>query len=69
MEIDIASPDGNVFFIIGVVCRLLRDTHREDEISAVMERMHSGDYKNALAVATEVSYGSITFCDSREDDA
>ncbi len=68
MEINIAGPDGNVFVIMGVARKLLEDTHRGDEIPLAMKRMQLGTYGEALAVATEVSNGSITFYDSRKDD-
>ena len=67
MKIDISAPEGNVNCIMGVVSDLLEQTGRKDEVRAVMTRMRSGNYANACAVATEVSYGSIEFYDSREE--
>lgn len=67
MKIDTSAPEGNVFCIMGVVTDLLKQTGRGNEVSAVMARMRSGNYANACAVATEVSYGSIEFYNSNED--
>ena len=67
MKIDISAPEGNVFCIMGVVRNLLKQTDRKDEVENTMARMESGDYANACAVATEVSYGSIEFYNSNED--
>lgn len=68
MEIDIASPQGNGMAIIATVRRLLQEAGREDEIPETTERMRSGDYRNLLSVAEEVSYGSITFYNSQDED-
>ena len=38
-----------------------------DEISGVMRRMRSSNYENLCIVATEVTKGSITFVDGREE--
>lgn len=67
MEIDVSSPDGNSFVIMGYVICLLRDAGRGKEILGVLKRMQSGDYENVKKVAEEVTYGSITFYDSIED--
>ena len=68
MKIDISAPEGNVFCIMGVVSTLLKQTGRKDEVKGVMARMRSGNYANACAVATEVSYGSIEFYNSSKTD-
>ena len=68
MIIDVTSPDGNAFAIIGYVRRLLKAAGREDEIKATVDRMMSGDYANLCAVATEATNGSIEFYDPREDE-
>ena len=67
MKIDISAPEGNVVCIMGVVTDLLKQTGRGDEVESVMARMKSGNYANACAVATEVSYGSIEFYNSNEE--
>ena len=59
MKIDAQSPDGNAYFIMGQVDRLLKACGRSDEIPAVMERMRSGNYENLCRVAEEVTFGSI----------
>lgn len=59
MEIDKSSPQGNAFYILGAVSKLLKDVGREDEIPDVMKRMKSGDYENLCKVAEEVTHGSI----------
>ena len=67
MKIDISAPEGNVFCIMGVVSDLLKQTGRGDEVESVMARMKSGNYANACAVATEISYGSIEFYNSNKE--
>ena len=59
MDIDATAPEGNAHFIIAAVRRLLTETGREKEISAVTNRMESGDYDNLCRVAEEATYGSI----------
>lgn len=59
MEIDAKSPQGNAVYIIGMVCRLLKEVGREDEVAGVRDSMMSGDYDNLCKVAEEVTFGSI----------
>ena len=59
MEIDAKSPQGNAFYIIGAVCRLLKEVGRDSEVAAVREKMMSGNYDNLCEVAEEVTFGSI----------
>ena len=61
MKIDVRSPMGNVFAIMGVVSQLLKEAGREDEIERVMADMRSGDYRHALEVAERETFGSIKF--------
>ena len=61
MIIDVRGSDGNVFFIMAVVSRLLHAAGRKDDVSRVLADMKSGDYRHALAVAERETYGSITF--------
>jgi len=59
MLIDAKAPEGNVYFVMAVVHRLLKDIGREDKWAEVEKRMKSGDYNNACDVAEEVTHGSI----------
>ena len=59
MKIDARKPEGNVFFIMGMVERLLKDSGRSREWPAVEKRMKASNYDNACDVAEEVTYGSI----------
>ena len=68
MIIDRTAPEGNAYAIMGTVTALMRASGCADELPAIMVRMRSGDYNNLCRIATEVSNGSITFCDGEEDD-
>ena len=59
MEIDAASPGGNVFAIMASVKRLLKDSGRAADWPDAKLRMFAGDYANVCAVAEEVTFGSI----------
>lgn len=61
MEIDVRKPEGNVFFIMAKVKDLLEQVGRGDEWPSIEAKMKSGDYRNALNVAEEATFGSITF--------
>ena len=60
MEIDMKSPDGNAFAIMGHVRRLLIDVGRGDEWPKIRKRMMSGGYNNLCETAADVTNGAIT---------
>lgn len=66
MVINRKAPEGNAFVIMGYVKRLLEDSGRGKDWDAARKRMESGDYENLCKVASEVTYGSITFTDEDE---
>lgn len=59
MTIKKNSPQGNAFYIMGVVYKLLKEVNRGDEWPAIQKRMMGGDYDNLCRVAKEVTFGSI----------
>lgn len=65
MQIDATAPEGNVYFIMAAVRRLLIDIGREDKWPAIEARMKSGDYNNACDVAEEVTHGSVIVVNRR----
>lgn len=67
MDIDAKAPEGNAWFIMGVVSDLMRATGRGDEMDAIRKRMMAGDYDNLCDVAEEVSNGSIKVVNRGED--
>ena len=49
--IDLSSPEGNVFYLMGLVNQLLKQKgHSEVFIKEVMDDMQSSDYIHALNV-------------------
>ena len=52
-------PEGNAFYIMVAVHRLLKEVGRESEWPEIQKRMTSGDYANLCCVAKEVTFGSI----------
>ena len=48
IQIDLCSPEGNVFFLIGTARRFAKDLGLNP--LKVEEEMKSGDYDNAIAV-------------------
>lgn len=66
MEIDLASPSGNAWVIMGYTHELIRAAKRDDEWPDIYRRMMGGNYNNVLKIATEETYGSLTFYDSRK---
>ena len=60
MELDIRTPAGNVFEIMGLVRQLLQAQRADSErVAAVMADMSSGDYWHALAVANRETFDSF----------
>lgn len=68
MEIDATTSDGNGGAIMGIVCTMLKQSGRRDEVKDVRRRMMSGDYDNLCDVAEEVSDGSIKVINRHGDD-
>ena len=51
--IDISGPDGNAFFIVGMVQRAMREAKvPSEEIARYLEEATSGDYENLCAVSS-----------------
>ena len=61
MIIDRKSPNGNAFVIMGYVHQLLKAASRDGEWPEIQKKMMAGDYKNLCKIATESTFGSITF--------
>lgn len=59
MKIDKSSPEGNAYFIMGQVHRLLKTVGREKEWPKAQKEMTSGNYENLCRVAKEITFGSI----------
>ena len=68
MKINRRGPQGNAWIIIAYVRELIVKSGREKEWPKIDKRMRSGSYENLCKVATEVTFGSITFTDGPEDD-
>lgn len=64
--IDVASPDGNVFCIISQVKSVLKQLNRSDEIKSVSKRMMSGNYDQALQIASDVTNELVVFTNSND---
>ncbi|WP_425399571.1 hypothetical protein [Aeoliella sp.] len=63
MTIDRGSPEGNVFFILGVFRRLMTEQGRDEEWPDLLEDATSGDYAHTCEVVERESHGMITFID------
>ena len=61
MKNNVKSPQGNVFYIQGIVLQLLLAANREADIKRVMADMKSGDYRHALDVETRETFGILEF--------
>ena len=59
MKIHKDRPEGNAFYIMGVVHKLLKEVGREAEWPEIQKKMMSGDYENLCNVAKEATFGSI----------
>lgn len=59
MEIDARSPEGNAFFIMAMVKKLLEKSGRGSKWPGVQLKMRSGDYDNLCKIAKEVTFGSV----------
>lgn len=53
MIVDVNSPDGNVFAVMGKVTAYLKVNGRRDEIEEYREKATSSTYENALLVSQE----------------
>ena len=53
-EIDLKSPQGNAYYIMGVTGNIMKQINREIpgryDSEAIMAEMESGDYENLLSV-------------------
>lgn len=53
-EIDLKSPQGNAYYIMGVANNIMKQINREIpgryDSEAIMAEMQSGDYENLLSV-------------------
>jgi len=59
MKIDARAPEGNSFYIMRMVRKLLTESGREKDWPEAQERMMPGNYDNLCKVAEEVTFGSI----------
>ena len=50
VEIDLSSPDGNVFVLMAYVKRFCQELGREDDAKKLIDEMMSGHYYNAVQV-------------------
>jgi hypothetical protein len=48
--IDLSGPEGNAFYLMGLVNRLYRQAGAPDLAEHVLSEMKSGDYENLLQV-------------------
>ena len=48
-EFSLSGPDGNAFFILGKVARLLIDAGHNDEVEAFQTEATKGDYEELKA--------------------
>ena len=53
MIIDITGPNGNAFAVLGIVEKVIKDTHDKEEVDKIIKDMSSGDYEHLLDVAEE----------------
>jgi|TARA_Y100000296_G_scaffold59850_1_gene69215 hypothetical protein len=60
LMIDSTSSQGNAFFIIGMVKKILQEMGKSKiEITEAVEKMQDGDYDNLCRVANEVTDGFV----------
>jgi hypothetical protein len=60
LMIDSTSSQGNAFFIIGMVKKILQEMGKSKiEIIEAVEKMQDGDYDNLCRVANEVTDGFV----------
>lgn len=51
IEIDLAGPQGNAFFLMGTAAKLARKLGKDEK--AILERMRSSDYDSLVDVFEE----------------
>lgn len=70
MEIDITSPEGNIFTAMGIATKLMRKAGRNEDDIKRMQRsvMDAGSYTAACEAITDATFGAITFTDSSDED-
>lgn len=68
MKIDAKSSQGNAWFIIVQVRKLLIEVGRENEVRGYTSRMRAGDYENLCKVAEEATNGSIVVVNRNGED-
>jgi len=56
-EIDLTSPDGNAFFLMGTARRWMNQID-PSSTEKLLDRMKSGDYANLVAIF-EISFGML----------
>tara|TARA_R100000789_G_C2961933_1_gene138199 strand:- start:3 stop:197 length:195 start_codon:yes stop_codon:yes gene_type:complete len=60
LMIDSTSSQGNAFFIIGMVKKILQEMGKsKTEITEAVEKMQDGDYDNLCTIANEVTDGFV----------
>ena len=58
--IDSTSPEGNAFYIMGIVKQVLQEMGKsKTEIEEAIERMKSGDYNDLCETANSVTNGRV----------
>lgn len=60
VTIDCTAPEGNAFYILGVVAKILRNSGRSDLVSEYETKATSSDYEHLKDVSKE--YINIKFC-------
>ena len=48
MYIDITGPDGNIYFILGKVCQILKKERRMNDYNELRDKVYQGNYYQAL---------------------
>ena len=58
--IDSTSSEGNAFYIMGIVKKVLQQMgESKTEITEAVEKMQDGDYDNLCTIANEVTDGFV----------
>ena len=66
--INLDGPDGNVFNLIGLAVRIMRDSRMtEEEIAPIVEEMKSSDYKNLVMTFDNYFKGSVILETTNEE--
>lgn len=61
MFIDLKSPDGNIFAVVGYAAKYLRSIGEGDKIKPLYETVTKGTYEQALEAVTKATGGYIRY--------